>query len=157
MPSTRSKSLCAALAGCTTVLLLSFSAAAGADGIGMIRTTSGDVQIERAGQRLPASVGLAVYQTDRIVTGKNGAVGVTFADEATLSAGPNSVLVLDQFRFDPKTGLGNFDVSLRRGTLSAIAGRLVEQSPGSMHVRTPAALLAVRGTEFVAKVEVSGR
>ncbi len=80
------------------------------------------------------------------------AVGLSFADSAMLSAGPNTVLVLDQFAFDPYTRKGSFDVSLKRGTLSAIAGKLVSETPGSMRVRTPSAVLGVRGTEFVAQV-----
>jgi hypothetical protein len=123
-----------------------------ADGIGQIKVSTGAVTIERAGRQLPATVGATVYQSDRIVTGKDGAVGLSFADSAMLSAGPNTVLVLDQFAFDPYTRKGSFDVSLKRGTLSAIAGKLVSETPGSMRVRTPSAVLGVRGTEFVAQV-----
>lgn len=124
-----------------------------AEAIGLIKTQSGDVHIERQGTRIAAAVGVAVDRADRIVTGRDGSVGVSFTDGAILAAGPNTVLVLDQFKYDPTTREGNFDVSLRRGTLSAISGKLVAQTPGSMKVRTPTAVLAVRGTEFVVRVE----
>lgn len=126
-----------------------------ADPIGLIKVKAGDVHIERAGVRSAAAVGVAVDRADRIVTGRDGSVGVSFADSSMLSAGPNSVLVLDQFNYDPTTRAGNFDVSLRRGTLSAISGKLVAQTPGAMKVRTPTAVLAVRGTEFVVHVEAA--
>lgn len=135
------------------VLLPLFPSAVHADRIGLVKVQSGDVQIERVGQRTPASVGAPVYRADRIVTGKDGSVGLSLADNAMLSAGPNSILVLDQFNFDPTTHEGNLDVTLRKGTLSAISGKLVAQTPGAMKVRTPAAVLAVRGTEFVVRVE----
>jgi len=147
---------------CTTVVAafaaagLAPSAIAQSERIGVVKTQSGTVHIERAGQRASAAVGAPVFRSDRIVTGRDGSVGVTFPDNAMLSAGPNSVLVLDQYRFDPSTHEGAMDVSIQRGTLSAIAGKLVETTPGSMRVRTPSAVLAVRGTEFVVRVEPVG-
>lgn len=127
--------------------------AAHAEPIGLIKVQSGEVHIERQGARVPATVGVSVDRGDRIVTGRDGSVGVSFADGAILSAGPSSVLVLDAFNYDPSTRAGNFDVSVRRGTLSAISGKLVTQTPGAMKVRTPTAILGVRGTEFVVHVE----
>lgn len=129
------------------------SLSAEAEGIGRIKVVSGEVQIERSGQKLPASVGTAVEQSDRIVTGKDGSVGVTFVDNSMLSAGPNSSLALDQFKFDTTTHEGKFDVSLKTGTLSVIAGKLTRQNPDAMKIKTPASILAVRGTEVVIKVD----
>ena len=63
------------------------------------------------------------------------------------------MLALDKFNFDPVTNDGNFDVSLKKGTLSVISGKLTQKTPGALKVKTPAAILAVRGTEFAVKVE----
>lgn len=139
-----------------TVLAASLAmaaAAVGAQPIGQVKVTSGEVHIERAAGRQPAAVGLAVDRADRIVTGRDGSVGITFADSSLLSAGPNTVLVLSQFSFDPANREGQFEVGLRRGTLSAVSGRIVAQNPGAMRVRTPSSVLAVRGTEFVVHVD----
>lgn len=123
--------------------------------IGLVKVTSGEVVIERGDERLVAAVGMPVFQKDRIVTGRDGSIGLTLADNAMLSAGPDSVLALDTFRFDPGTHAGQLEVSLESGTLSAIAGKMVEANPESMKVRTPAAVLGVRGTEFAVRVEES--
>jgi hypothetical protein len=143
--------------GCTplglALMLALGSAVACAQPIGLVKVKHGDVQIERQGVRSAASVGTPVDAADRILTGRDGSVGVSFADSSMLSAGPNSVLVLSQFSYDPTTREGSFEVALRRGTLSAISGRLVAQTPGAMKVRTPTAVLAVRGTEFVVHVD----
>ena len=77
--------------------------------------------------------------------------GITFADDSLLSIGPNSALVIERFAFDPTTHRGSFETSLRTGTLSAVSGRLTRQSPDAMKVRTPAAILGVRGTEFLVR------
>jgi hypothetical protein len=124
-----------------------------ADGIGKIKTLSGEVSIERTDKTIPATLGAPVYQSDRLVTGKDGSVGVLFDDDSRLSAGPNSTLSLDKFSFDKTTQDGGLDVTMKKGTLSVIAGKLVQKNPGSLKVKTPAAILAVRGTEFSVKVE----
>jgi hypothetical protein len=34
-----------------------------------------------------------------------------------------------------------------------VSGKMVKQSPDAMKVRTPAAIMGVRGTEFIVQVE----
>ena len=46
-----------------------------------------------------------------------------------------------------------FDASLKKGSLSVISGRIAKQSPDAMTLRTPSAILGVRGTEFVVSVD----
>lgn len=130
---------------------------AAAEPIGQIKTASGAVTIERAGARVPAAAGDRVEQSDVVVTGKDGACGITFQDNSMMSLGPDSTLALDRFKFDSTTHEGQFESSLRRGTLSVRSGYIVQQGqPGeSMKVRTPAAILGVRGTEFVVRAEAS--
>ena len=85
-------------------------------------------------------------------TGADGSVGITMRDNSLLSAGPNSILALERFEFDPTTSQGRFDATLQRGTLAVVSGRIAKQSPQAMTVRTPSAVLGVRGTEFVVSV-----
>jgi hypothetical protein len=126
-------------------------AVAEAQDIGRVKVSAGTVHLERAGQRVPASVGTPVRAADVVVTGPDGSVGIAFADDSLLSVGPGSVLAIDRFAFDPTTHAGAFDSTLRQGTLSAVSGKIVRQSPDAMKVRTPAAILGVRGTEFVVR------
>jgi hypothetical protein len=97
---------------------------------------------------VPGIVGQRVQTSDKIMTGPDGSVGVTMDDDSVLSAGPNSVLALERYAFDPTTNQGRFDAALNKGTLSVISGRIAKQSPDAMTVRTPAILLGVRGTTF---------
>ena len=136
--------------------LLGFAPAVWADDAGQIKTLSGAVYLERDGQRLPVRAGMPVRQSDTLVTGADGAVGVTFTDNSLLSVGPNSVLAIDRYAFDSTTHRGEFDASLRKGTLAVISGKMVRQSPDAMRVRTPASIMGVRGTEFVVRVDQPG-
>jgi hypothetical protein len=118
---------------------------------GRVKASRGTAWIERAGARLPASVGTVVQEGDVVVTGADGAVGMTLADDSRLSIGPHTTLAIDRFAFNPTTHEGAHEVSLRRGTLAAVSGRLARQSPDAMKVRTPSAILGVRGTHFVVR------
>jgi hypothetical protein len=137
----------------TMILALVFCASAYSADIGQIKVVKGGVSIERSGQALPGAVGARLQASDVIKTGADGSVGIVMSDNSLLSAGPNSILSLDRFEFDPTSSQGQFDASLRKGSLSVISGRIAKQSPDAMTVRTPAAILGVRGTEFVASVD----
>lgn len=124
-----------------------------ASDVGQVKTAKGTVHVEREGKRIPANVGMPIRQADTLVTGADGTVGVTFTDNSLLSTGPNSVLVVDRYTFDSTTHAGRFDASLKKGTLAVVSGKMVKQSPEAMKVRTPAAIMGVRGTEFVVQVD----
>ncbi len=132
-------------------------AAAPAQDIGQVKVAKGAVHIGRGGQTLPAAVGTKVRQADVIVTGANGSVGIAFLDNSLLSAGPNSELSLDRFVFDPTTHAGAMETSLRKGTLAAVSGKIAKQTPDAMKVRTPAAVLGARGTEFLVRTSEAAR
>jgi hypothetical protein len=141
-------------AGMATVLAaLCLADVAAAAEIGQIKTAKGQVTIERDGRTLPAAVGTRLQSADVVKTGTDSSVGITMDDDTLLSAGSGSVLSLDRYAFEPTTGQGRFDASLNRGTLAVISGRLAKASPDAMTVRTPTAILGVRGTEFVVSAE----
>jgi hypothetical protein len=137
-----------------TLLLLALCAAAAAgdeavDFAGVVKIAQGEVAIERAGARSPATPGARVHSGDRIFTGRDGRIGITLRDNTLLSAGPNSTLALDQFAFDSTTYAGAIDASVQRGTVAVVSGRIAKQSPEAVRFRTPNAILGVRGTSFV--------
>jgi hypothetical protein len=136
----------------STLLVAAFGVTeAFADDVGMVKVSRGTAAVERAGQRLPAPAGTKVREGDVVVTGADGSVGITFSDNSLLSVGPDSRLAIDRFAFDATTHKGAFETSLQRGTLAGVSGKIAKQSPEAMKVRTPAALLGVRGTEFVVR------
>jgi len=139
------------------VLAIAVTGLARAEDVGQIKVAKGTVHVERDGQRVPAAVGMPIRQSDTVVTGADGSAGITFSDNSLLSAGPNSVLVVDRYAFDRTTHVGHFDASLKKGTLAVVSGKLVKQTPGAMRVRTPAAIMGVRGTDFVVQVDEPAR
>ena len=133
--------------------LLAVAGAAWAADVGEVKVVQGSAYIERAGAQLPLKVGMAVQEADKVLTGRDGTVGITFADNSLLSIGPSSAFAIDRYVFDSTTHAGAFDSTLSKGTLAVVSGKIVKQSPDAMHVRTPSAVMGVRGTDFVVKVE----
>jgi hypothetical protein len=128
------------------VLLVTSASAAE---IGQIKVSNGQVSVERKGETLAGRVGTRLESSDILRTGSDGSVGITMRDNSLLSAGPNSILALERFDYDPTSNQGRFDARLQKGSLAVISGRIAKQSPEAMTVRTPSAILGVRGTEFV--------
>ena len=135
----------------TGILLTAVAApsTASANDVGVVKVSKGTTAVERGAQRLPAAVGTRVLEGDIVVTGPDGALGITFKDNSLLSIGPESRLAVDRFVFDTTTHKGSFETSLTKGTLAGVSGKIAKQSPDAMKVKTPPALLGVRGTEFV--------
>jgi hypothetical protein len=139
--------------GLGIALALWLAASAHAADIGQIKVSKGRVAVERSGQALLGTVGLRLQASDVVKTGADGSVGITMNDDSLLSAGPNSVLSLDRYVFDATTSQGRFDASLASGSLAVVSGRIAKQSPDAMMIRTPSAVLGVRGTEFAVRLD----
>ena len=121
--------------------------------VGQIKSLQGSVHILRADTQILATPGQKLEQADTIVTGADGQVGITFIDNTRFSAGPNTRLSLSRFRFNATTHEGVFVTNLDSGTLSVVSGQIAKHSPEQMKVKTPSSLLAVRGTNFLVKVD----
>ena len=125
--------------------------------IGQIKISRGAVTIERGAETKPATVGMRLQAADVVRTGADSSVGINMSDNSLLSLGANSTLSLDRYEFDSTTNQGAFDASLRTGSLAVVSGRIAKQSPETVTVRTPYAVLGVRGTEFVVSADDATR
>jgi len=123
-----------------------------AESIGKFRLVSGESFVVRDGSRTKAVVGGLVEQHDVIETGADSAVGITFNDNSVFSAGPNSSVSMEEFTFNPVTLKGSFLAKLGKGTLSVVSGDIARGSPSAMRIKTPSAILGVRGTRFLVRV-----
>jgi hypothetical protein len=132
---------------------IAFSAISQAADIGLVKVSKGTVTIQRDGARIPAVVGTGLRTADVIITGSDSSAGITFTDNSLVSVGANSVFAIEKYRFDTTTHAGEFEGNLRQGRLAAASGKMVKQSPESMKIRTPSAIMGVRGTDFVVQVD----
>ena len=121
--------------------------------IAVVQKVSGTATVVRQGRTISAKIGLDLYQYDTLRTGSDGSVGVIFIDDTSLSLGPGSMLVIDEFVFAPKQGKYSIALRMMKGTVAYFSGLISKLAPDSAHIETPTASIGIRGTKFVARVE----
>ena len=141
------------VAAALLLVLAAGPAAAEDPAVGQVKTATGEAALVRGDQRLPATPGVPVRTADRIVTGKNGAVGVTFTDDTRISVGPDTDFRVESYAFSPKDQKLGFASHLAKGTLQFVSGGIARLAPQTVAITTPSGTLGVRGTNFVVKVE----
>ncbi len=120
--------------------------------IGRVKSNVGAASVDRSGRITPVAPGVQLEPGDVLVTGRDGRMGVTFADGTRFAVGPNSRVTLTTFQFDRTRQTGSFVTSVDRGTLGVVSGRIAKSGRDAMRVRTPTSMLGVRGTRFVVEV-----
>jgi hypothetical protein len=120
--------------------------------IARIKQSSGTASVQRSSQMLRASAGLQLQAGDRLVTGKDGRISVTFIDNTRFAVGPNSRVSVSQFQYDRTRQQGSFVTQVDRGSLAVVSGKIAKSGRDAMKVRTPNTLLGVRGTKFIVEV-----
>jgi hypothetical protein len=135
-----------------SIAVASMPEAAETPPIAQVKKVTGQVVIQRSGERLPAKIGDPLFEKDVLETGPDGGVGITFVDNTVFSIGPHSRLALDEFRFDSNDFRGSMLADMRQGTLAVVSGDITRSSPGAMKIKTPTAVLGVRGTTFAVQV-----
>jgi len=145
------------LASLAVLAMLATGAAAQDAGraIGTIKVASGEAGVQRAGKTLPAAEGLDVERKDTLVTGTDGALGITLNDGTLISLGPNSRFELAAFEFSPRRDAFNFFGKILEGTLIYQSGRIGKIAPEKTRIETPLSVIAVRGTRFAVRVPSS--
>ena len=120
--------------------------------IARIKQSSGAASVQRGTQQLKASPGLQLLAGDRLVTGKDGRMSLTFVDNTRFAVGPNSQVSVSEFQYDRTRQKGSFVTQVDRGSLAVVSGKVAKSDRDAMKVRTPNTLLGVRGTKFIVEV-----
>ena len=94
-------------------------------------------------------IGNAVAFGERFRTDSTGIIHILFMDQSSMTLGPNSELVIDQFSFQPKEQRGNIAVNLIKGSLRVVGGFISKltspQGTNSALIRTATATIGIRG------------
>ena len=134
--------------------LLSWSATAEeAARIGTIKTLKGEARIIGADGGVAATVGGAVRQNDTLETGPDGALGLTFIDNTTLSMGPKSRITMTKVVFDPDKSDFAFATSIVKGTFMFVSGSIAKLAPQTVQITTPVNTIGIRGTRFLVRID----
>lgn len=88
-------------------------------------------------------VGIDIQASERVTTKANDRAHVVFLDGTALTIGPNSVLVIDKYVYDPDRKAGAMALSTTRGVLRFVGGSISKNS--EVTVMTPSATIGIRG------------
>lgn len=99
-------------------------------------------------------IGNRVIADERIVSSEIGSGQLLFLDQTTLTVAPNSEIRLDRYIYDPATERGEIGLTVTRGALRMIGGRITKTSDAT--IRTPTATIGVRGGIAVVTVGPEG-
>ena len=138
------------------LLLLAFAAAPAAAqslAVGRIKVVTGAVVVVRSNTPAPAKAGQDVFQGDVLRTGSDGRVGITLKDDTRVSLGPLSELRVDRFSYAPAEGQLAVVLKIARGVVAYVSGRIAKLAPDSIRIETPSAILGVRGTTLIIRVD----
>lgn len=117
------------------------------DSSGMVVASRGEVIALSNGGSRELKQGDFVYVNDEILTSGRSFAVLQFTDGAKVTVRPDSTLIIEQYLY-----AGNDDdaatLNLVSGGLRVITGAMAKSNPENYKVRTPVALMGVRGTEF---------
>lgn len=113
-------------------------------------------EVRRDDNRLTVEMGFGVEMMDRLITA-NTRLGITFGDQTRVEITEQSQLIIDDFVYDPNTGVGRIAMNVALGTVQMTSGRIARTSRENVDIRTPTASITVRGTDFSMTVDEIGR
>jgi hypothetical protein len=85
---------------------------------------------------------------DRLRTGANARLEVTFRDQTLLTLGENANVAIDRYVYNPDKSTGELALNATRGAFRFVGGGIEQLQKKSVTVSTPAGAMAVRGTDF---------
>jgi len=117
------------------------------DSSGMVVASRGEVIAMSNGGSRELKQGDFIYVNDEIMTTNRSFVVLQFEDGAKVTVRPDSTLIIEQYLYNGDAG-DEAELNLVSGGLRVITGAMAKNNPENYKVRTPVALMGVRGTEF---------
>ncbi len=107
-----------------------------------------------AGTERVLHVGNDMQANERVTTGANDKAHIVFLDGTSLTVGPNSVLTIDRFVYDPARKTGELALNASRGVFRLVGGAISKTS--EIKVKTPSATMGIRGGIATFSVTATG-
>lgn len=139
----------------TAIAALAFGMAAplAAQEIGSVAAVNRDITGTPPGATTRALLlGDRVIANERLVSSALGSGQMLFLDQTSLTVSPNSEIVLDKYIYDPATERGEIGITVTRGVMRMIGGRITKTADAT--VGTPTATIGIRGG--IGLISVSG-
>ena len=117
------------------------------DSSGMVVASRGEVSALANGDSRELKQGDFIFVNDEILTGDRSFAVLQFTDGAKVTVRPGSKLIIETYLYAGNDS-DESTLNLVSGGLRVITGAMAKTNPENYKVRTPVALMGVRGTEF---------
>ena len=114
--------------------------------VGSVEEVSGFAQIERD-ESFDVIQDFVVQSYDKAQT-EAGRMGIRFVDDTTIKITENSMVIIDEFVFDPDPSKSKLAVNFLKGTARFTTGLTGKVAKENMVLRTNSATVGIRGTDF---------
>ena len=114
--------------------------------VGSVEEVSGFAQIERD-ESFAGTQDFVVQSYDKAQT-EAGRMGIRFVDDTTIKITENSMVIIDEFVFDPDPSKSKLAVNFLKGTARFTTGLTGKVAKENMVLRTNSATVGIRGTDF---------
>lgn len=139
----------------TLTALVSAGAASSQEVVGAVAAVNPSTDGARPGETARTLlIREKVIRDERIITDDLGGSQIIFVDRTTLTISPRSDVTLDRYVYDAGAGEGEIVLSVARGAMRIIGGRITKS--GEAIIKTPSAIIGVRGGMGAVRVDDSG-
>lgn len=130
------------------MLFASMANAADATVAGTVQRVRGAATAHRLETPHHLAPGAPVMVGDRIVTGSNTRLALEMSDGALVTLGADTEFVISDYRFSEKLQQGSASMELLKGAFRAVTGAIGKFKERDFKVKTPVAVIGIRGTDF---------
>ena len=112
--------------------------------IGSVAAVNRDIEGTPPGQGARSLIlGDRLIENERLVSSPIGSGQMLFLDQTSLTVSPNSEIVLDKYVYDPATEAGQIGLTVARGVLRMVGGRITKTNDAL--INAPGATIGIRG------------
>ena len=118
--------------------------------MGSVTAISGEAELLRTNKEVPVVKGLKISEKDRISTAIHSRVQVILNDDTVVTIGPQSIYMFEHYSDE---GDGEVTMQIERGFFKTVTGKIGKVAPQKFKIKTKAATIGIRGTQFMAYVQ----
>ena len=125
-------------------------AAVAAERAGVAAAVVGDVTVtgEPRPDPVSAQTGTDMLRFDHVASADESRIQVLLRDETTFTLGENSEITIDEFVYDPESGVGEIGATYVKGVFRYVSGKASEAASDNVEIKTELGTIGVRGTQI---------
>ena len=118
--------------------------------IGEVTALTGDATLSRQTDNIDVTKGLKLLENDLLTTASRSKAQVVLNDDTVITIGPESEYLFERFQ---ESGEVEVMMQLKRGFFKTVTGKIGKIAPQRFKIKTKAATIGIRGTQFMAYVQ----